>query len=268
MKPLSAMPEEEARGLRALLFDLDDTVLDHGVLTKGAYDALWALRDHGLPLLAVTGRPSGWGEIVARQWPVVGVVSENGAVLSWRQGRRIERSLRGTQATRQANRRRLEDIVVAVREAYPSLELADDNPARITDVTFDIGENASIPPEVVASVRKLIESMGARSIVSSVHLHASFEGDDKASGALRFLSERLSIDPSEARTFAAFVGDSENDAACFSAFRTTIGVANIAPYLPGLSMPPKYLSAPSMGAGFAELAAALIARRAAKSPRA
>ena len=64
MKALSSLSAEEARRLRGLLFDLDDTLLSHGVLTRAAYDALWDLRDAGLALVAVTGRPSGWGELL------------------------------------------------------------------------------------------------------------------------------------------------------------------------------------------------------------
>ena len=72
MRPLSALGAEEARGLRGLLFDLDDTLLSHGLLTRAAYDALWDLHDAGLRLVAVTGRPCAWGEVLARQWPVEG----------------------------------------------------------------------------------------------------------------------------------------------------------------------------------------------------
>ena len=45
-----------------------------------AYDSLWNLHSAGLCLVAVTGRPSGWGELLVRQWPIDGCVTENGAV--------------------------------------------------------------------------------------------------------------------------------------------------------------------------------------------
>ena len=59
MKPLAMLPAAVACGLRGLLFDLDDTVLSHGVLTRVAYDAVWRLREAGHRLVAVTGRPNG-----------------------------------------------------------------------------------------------------------------------------------------------------------------------------------------------------------------
>ena len=51
MRPLSALPSSEARRLRGLLFDLDDTLLTHGRLTRAAYDALFDLHDAGLKLV-------------------------------------------------------------------------------------------------------------------------------------------------------------------------------------------------------------------------
>lgn len=252
MLPIDRLSVEEARGIDVLLFDLDDTVLSHGQLTRVAYDAIWRLSEH-LTLVAVTGRPAGWGEIIARQWPVRGVVAENGAAILERRGNGIER-------TAADSKRMLTPLIADIRRAFPEIDLADDNALRLTDVTFDIGERATIPAARVEQLRDYVQSRGARAIVSSVHLHATFEGDDKASGVLRMLRAH-GCDAGRARARAAFVGDSENDAACFAAFRTTIGVANIARFLPRLSVPPRFITQKAMGEGFAELADALISRR-------
>jgi hypothetical protein len=48
VKPAAAIPIDEARRLQGVLFDLDDTLLSHGRLTRAAYDALWALHEGGL----------------------------------------------------------------------------------------------------------------------------------------------------------------------------------------------------------------------------
>ena len=74
MKPISELTPAEAKDLSGLLFDLDDTLLDEGQLSEAAYSALFRLRESQLLLVAVTGRPAAWGELVARQWPVDGVV--------------------------------------------------------------------------------------------------------------------------------------------------------------------------------------------------
>jgi hydroxymethylpyrimidine pyrophosphatase-like HAD family hydrolase len=85
-------------------------------------------------------------------------------------------------------------------------------------------------------------------------MHITLSGDDKASGAFRLLSRVLGFDAGRARACSAFVGDSGNDAACFAAFRHTFGVANVAPWVPRLSVPPRYVTRAAKGAGFVELA--------------
>lgn len=261
MKPLATMPLEEARRVEVLLFDLDDTLLTHGTLTRAAYDALWSMHESGIALMGVTGRPSGWGEVLARQWPVLAIVTENGAVALRREGAGIVRSMRGDEASRAKDRARLQAVVDEARARFDDAELADDNEARRTDVTFDVGERRKLAPERIAALRAFLVERGARTTVSSVHLHATFEGDDKASGALRVLRELRGVDAGAARARACFVGDSENDAACFAAFPTTVGVANVSRWVSRLSKPPRYVTPSPMGAGFAELAQHLVSAR-------
>jgi len=261
MTPLAALPADAARGLTGLLFDLDDTVLTHGVLTKGAYDALWRLHESGLRLVAVTGRPSGWGEVIARQWPIDGAVTENGAVSAVRDGHAIRVIVDGTDAEVQARRARLDALVAVITAALPAVRLADDNHARRSDVTWDVGENDRQPPEVIAELTRLIREAGARSTRSSVHVHATFERDDKASGAMRFVHARFGDDVGAALHRWGFVGDSGNDAACFAAFTHTFGVANVKAYARSLSVPPRWITPSERGAGFVELADALLTLR-------
>ncbi len=261
MQPLSALGTDEARGLRGLLFDLDDTVLTHGVLTRAAYEALWSLRDAGLLLVAVTGRPSGWGEVLARQWPIAGCVTENGAVYVVREGPGVARRDACDDAERHARRLRLARLVERVREAVPEARLTDDVDARRSDVTWDVGERTRLPEDRVAAVVREIAAAGARWSQSSVHLHATFDADDKASGAVRFCARELGEEPGSARVRFAFAGDSGNDAPCFAGFATTFGVANVRASISRLSVPPRYVASQEMGAGFAEIAAEILRKR-------
>ncbi len=261
MRPLASLDTEEARGIRGLLFDLDDTVLTHGVLGRAAYGALWDLHDAGFRLVAVTGRPSGWAEVLVRQWPIDGAVTENGAVFVVREGKGVRVILDGSADEVAHRRARLDALVVQVKEAMPDIELADDVHGRRSDVAWDIGERVSIPEDRIVALGRLVVASGARTTRSSVHLHASFERDDKASGAMRFLRERFGEDPGSALYSWAFVGDSSNDAACFAAMRTTFGVANVRAFVPKLSVPPRYVALGERGEGFAEIAQALIRAR-------
>lgn len=262
MTPLSQLDDVSAKRLVGLLFDLDDTVLTRGVLEREAYDAIWTLHESGLRLVAVTGRPSGWAEVLVRQWPIDGAVTENGAIGVVREGHGIRIIADGDDREVAERRARLDALVAIVRAEMPAIELADDVRARRSDVTWDIGERMTVSEEDVTKLQRILVREGARTTRSTVHVHASFERSDKASGALAFVRDRFGEDPGGAIWRWAFVGDSANDRACFSAFRTTFGVANVRAFLGQLAVPPRYIATKERGAGFAEIAAALLEARA------
>ncbi|MCC6526283.1 MAG: HAD-IIB family hydrolase [Polyangiaceae bacterium] len=261
MRPLSALGATEASRLRGVVFDLDDTLLTHGELTLEAYRALFRLRDAGLRLYACTGRPAGWAAVVARQWPVDACLAENGAIAFARAGRGVERLLRLSEPERLAERARLCALARELEAAHPELVPTDDAFMRLCDVTYDIGERASVPATVLAAVRRDAGALGLRTYASTIHLHLTLSGDDKASGTLWLLARRHGEDSTGALARYAFVGDSENDAPCFAAFHTTIGVANVVASARRLSVPPRYLAPAAMGAGFAAIADHLAAER-------
>ena len=267
MTPLADAPIDELSRMRGLFFDLDDTLLTHGLLTRAAYNALWDMRDAGLRLVAVTGRPSGWGEVLVRQWPVDGVVAENGAIALLKQGTGVVRHDGCDETERQRRRMQLGDLVARARTLVPEARLTDDVEARLTDVTWDVGERMRLPEDRIAILTKMILDAGARTTRSSVHLHATFDVDDKASGAVAFARAVFGEDAGATLNSYAFVGDSGNDAACFSAFKTTIGVANVASWLPRLPVGPRYVTLGARGEGYAELASALVQARGIASRR-
>jgi HAD superfamily hydrolase (TIGR01484 family) len=255
MRPLSLLRRAGAPRPIGVVFDLDDTALDHGLLTEPALAALYRARRAGLRLVAATGRPAGWAEVFARVLPIDGAIAENGAVAYHREGSRVCSSEpEGLPPAREA----LVPLAAELCAAF-GCRLADDNGLRRTDVTVDVGETVRLPPETVAAMLRWAADRGLRTTVSSVHLHLSASPDDKASGALRFLHERFGDDPSSARARYAFVGDSGNDAACFAAFALSVGVANVAPHLPRLSVPPRYVAREERGKGFAEAIDAFLA---------
>jgi hydroxymethylpyrimidine pyrophosphatase-like HAD family hydrolase len=264
MKNLSALDPATAKRITGLFFDLDDTVLTHGLLERAAFEAIWNLHDAGLKLVAVTGRPSGWAEVLVRQWPIDGAVTENGAVFVVRSpdGKGIDLIFDGPKHEVDARRARLDALVALVRDQMPHVQLSDDTHARRSDVAWDIGERVRLPPEEIASLAKLVIEAGARTTRSTVHLHATFERDDKASGAVRFVRDRFHEDPgSVVGGLWAFAGDSPNDAACFAALTTTFGVANVTKFISKMSVPPRYVASKERGQGFAEIAQAILTAR-------
>ncbi|MCC6647622.1 MAG: HAD-IIB family hydrolase [Polyangiaceae bacterium] len=266
MKPLSELSSREAARLVAVATDLDDTVLDHGRLGVDALTAISLLGDAGLDVLIATGRPLGWAEVVCRLLPVAAVLAENGACAAVRDGARVVTRFRATEAERRSRSARLDALVAELLARVPSARVTDDAWMRATDRTFDVGETWRAPAEHVAELIAIAAAREARTSVSSVHLHVTFEGDDKASGIAWLARELFSLDPTAARARVAFVGDSGNDAAAFAGFETTFGVANVR-LARGLSVPPRYVARRERGLGFAEITRAIVDARARERAR-
>src|SRR5918998_2534327 len=108
-----------------VLSDIDDTITSEGRLTAVAYAALERLRDAGLKVVPITGRPAGWCDHIARMWPVDGVVGENGAF--WFRHdpgeRRLVRRFLADEATRAANREKLGRLAERILAEVPGTAL-------------------------------------------------------------------------------------------------------------------------------------------------
>lgn len=253
MKPITQLPVEHAKNLEGVFFDLDDTFLDHGQMTEEAYSALFRLKESGLRLIALTGRPAAWGELIARMWPVEAAIAENGALFCVRESRRTV--LIDSVGSEERTRRRtaLRELVADTSSRFPDLVPADDVGGRVTDFTFDIGEHRTAKDSSIQAARDLAHRSGARTTQSSVHLHFTFDRADKATGALGYL-RRTGGDPTRGRQRFAFIGDSENDAAGFAAFALSVGVRNLRGHF---SIPPRYLTDGSSSQGFVEFSQAI-----------
>jgi hypothetical protein len=126
MAPLADCPREILAAVVGVLTDIDETVSSHGRLTAEAYGALAALKEAGLRVIPVTGRPAGWCDHIARFWPVDAVVGENGAFWMWhdpKQGKLRTRFVQG-EAERAEGRRRLEAVRTQVLRDVPGAGIA------------------------------------------------------------------------------------------------------------------------------------------------
>ena len=74
-----------------------------------------------------------------------------------------------------------------------------------------------------------------------------------------FAADCLGVDLDAKRDEFVFIGDSPNDAPMFDFFPYSIGVANVRAFEERLEAAPKFVTSATAGAGFAEVAAALIA---------
>ncbi len=264
MRPLSAFAETDRRQIRGVLADIDETLTTDGALTSRAYGALERLHEAGLLCVPITGRPAGWCDHIARMWPVDAVVGENGAFYFRYHAKKRELTRRFllSEAERAANRERLDALARRILAEVPCVAIASDQPYRAADLAIDYCEDVErASDEAVERVLEIFRAEGATAKVSSIHVNGWFGDYDKLEMTRIMLSECFGIDLDADKESFVFIGDSPNDAPMFAAFPNSVGVANVEDFAGRIMSPPAYVTPSRAGAGFAELADALLAAR-------
>lgn len=265
MLPLSNWPLAARQGLVGVFTDIDDTLTTHGAITPDALQALADLRHSGLQVIPVTGRHVGWClpflDGSATRWPVHAMVAENGAVAWVPEGAGFGKRHQQDAETRRMNLERMEAVARDVMAAVPGLQRSADLGGRDTDISFDYNEFVHLPPESVAQAVALLQQAGMHTSVSSIHIHGCYGDFNKWNGACWIVQELLGRDLALERDRWAFVGDSGNDQAMFAQLPHSVGVANIRKVADTLTHRPRYVTHGERGAGFAEVAAAILAAR-------
>jgi HAD superfamily hydrolase (TIGR01484 family) len=264
MKALRAFPRAAARRIAFVLTDLDDTVTSDGRLPAASYAALERLEAAGLKVVVVTGRPAGWCDMIARFWPVAGVVGENGAFYyRYRhERRRMVRAYVRDEAKRQRDRAALMRLFAGLARRHPKIRLASDQAFRVSDIAIDICED--VKPLARREVEALVASLegkGATVKVSSIHINAWIGDFDKLSMILAFLKKEFGLSREDARARSVYAGDSPNDEPMFRYFSHSVGVRNIERFAAEMRALPAYITKGEGGDGFRELAALLIRAR-------
>ncbi|MDR0313931.1 MAG: HAD-IIB family hydrolase [Treponema sp.] len=287
MKPISEISPLEAKGVKYILMDIDDTLTKDGKLLAASYNALWKLNEASLKVIPVTGRPAGWCDLIAREWPVHGVVGENGALAFWEEdeelgmrneewgtGNREQRAGNGERGKRHSSLKTmfhgnairndhpvLRRVVERAFGEFPELRLAKDQFARLFDMAMDFAEEDPVLPLSVAQrVKAIAEEEGAMAKISSIHVNIWMGKYDKLSMAEDFLSKRFGWIRDNANE-VIFVGDSPNDEPMFVRFPLACAVANIKRYSSLISHYPAYVATKECGEGFAEIAETLLEKR-------
>lgn len=252
MRPFCQIEKQSLQGLKYILFDVDDTITNGGKLTAQAYAAMWKLKQHGLGLIPVTGRPAGWCAMMLRQWPIDAVVGENGAFVYQNAASGGISMVKHPLAPADAQAL-LAPVKAAVLKAFPQMRMAQDQFARLYDAAFDFAEDEPrLPLATAYAAAELCRSMGAQAKVSSIHVNAWFGAYSKADMAASYLKEYCGLEDIAAQ--AMFFGDSPNDEPMFAAFALSCAVSNIAPFLERLRDKPAYITSGEGGCGFAQAA--------------
>jgi HAD superfamily hydrolase (TIGR01484 family) len=262
--PLADLSAKLCRDLAFLFTDIDDTITTDGRIPAASYAALWDLHDAGIHIVPVTGRPAGWCDMIARMWPVHGVVGENGAFY-YAYDRRLRLMRRRSIAAGReaADRETLAAAAARVLREVPGTALAADQAFRACDMAIDYCEDVPpLPPEAVRAICRILSEQGMRCKVSSIHVNF-WRGDfDKMAGVGLYLEHEEGLSLAAVAEKALFVGDSPNDEPLFAGFPHTIAVGNLRRFLDQLRHLPEFITEADCGAGFAEAARAIIAKRA------
>ena len=250
--------------MRGVFADIDDTLTTDGRLLAVAYSALERLRAAGLLVIPVTGRPAGWCDHIARMWPVDAVVGENGAF--WFRYDAGQRKLykRYVVSPQERARReaRLGAIADRILREVPGAAIASDQPYREADLAIDFREDVSpLDRAAVAHIVSIMESEGLTAKVSSIHVNGWFGGYDKLSTTKRMMHDEFAIDLDRSRDSFVFVGDSPNDQPMFAFFPNAVGVANVREMSDLMTAMPAWVTPSPGGAGFSEVAHALLDAR-------
>src|SRR3546814_1510507 len=207
-----------------------DTLFPYTTLFR----SLEQLEAAGFRVIPITGRPAGWCDMIARFWPVAGIVGENGALYMQydRAAKRMHRRFFQGDAERRAARAKLATLAETILRDVPGTALASDQQYRECDLAIDFCEDVpALPPAAIEKILALFEAAGATAKVSSIHVNGWFGDWDKLAMTRVLFAERFGADLDAVRGQAVFAGDSPNDAPMFGYFPYSVGVANVRPFL-------------------------------------
>ena len=276
MQPLSHWPTETRASIQGILTDIDDTLTTDGAITPDALQALGALKASGLHVIPITGRPVGWSEPFAATWPVDAIVAENGAVALQRSAEvfdqnsflpnhskreQLSKIYQQDAATRAANYANMQQVLAQIEREVPGARRATDSPGRETDIAIDHSEFTHLPQEAIDHAVRIMRNAGMNATVSSIHINGWFGAHNKLEGARWIVRELFGRNLDAEIDRWVYVGDSTNDQVMFEHFPHSVGVANIARFVPQLTHRPRFVTQGERGAGFAEVARAVLAAR-------
>jgi hydroxymethylpyrimidine pyrophosphatase-like HAD family hydrolase len=244
-----------------LLTDVDGTLTLSGQLRASTSTLLWSLHQRGCLIIPVTGRSSGWAQVMLAMWPVDAVVAENGAVVLWRESESGRTVLAGEAAggawllrcqtfgdpTARPGLLALSRLLLA---DYPPLALAYDQAQREVDVAIDWNEQVRAPKEVAEQCVEALRKAGFSAQRSSVHINARAGCFDKASSSLWLLEHRFGLARQRALERWFFVGDAPNDESMFATFPRHLAVQPLESFRGAVQYLPQRFSGMRESAGF------------------
>jgi len=177
------------------------------------------------------------------------------------------RRFQQSEAERGEGRQRLDALARRILAEVPGCAVASDQLYRVADLAIDFCEDVPpLGPGEVDRIVALFEAAGANAKVSSIHVNGWFGAYDKLSMTRAFAREILEVDLEAERERFVFCGDSPNDAPMFRFFPHACGVVNVTDFEGRMEAWPAYVASSRGGAGFVEIAEAILTSRAEGRP--
>lgn len=251
---MNSVSNLNAKNIKYLFTDIDDTITHDGQLPAHSYDMLWQLSKVGVHVIPITGRPAGWCDMIARMWPVKAVIGENGAFYFSYENKKMKRYWVLNDEERAKNKIKLESIKTEVLSTVPGAAVSADQFCREFDLAIDFCEDVSpLSPKAIQDIVAVFVRHGAQAKVSSIHVNGWFGNYDKLSMCKIYCEQELKIDLSKNQNLMAFSGDSPNDEPLFGYFENSVGVANVNHFASTLTHLPKFICTQNSADGFVEL---------------
>ncbi len=200
--------------------------------------------------------------MIARFWPVHGVVGENGGFYFRYHDRKMHRHFVFDGDVRIQNHRKLEMIRDEVLREVPGCAIASDQFSRLMDLAVDFAEDVGpLGEDAIDKIVQVFKRHGAQAKVSSIHVNGWFGSYDKLSMCKDYVRYEMKDNLELNNSAYAFSGDSPNDEPMFEFFENSFAVANIKNFISRIEHKPAYVAAKEGGQGFVEIANRLISLR-------
>jgi hydroxymethylpyrimidine pyrophosphatase-like HAD family hydrolase len=250
--PLTPLDESYAalQQIRLIATDMDGTLTVGEKFTPELFQTLQQLQRAQIDVIIVTGRSAGWVSAINHYFPVFGAICENGGRFYWGEAAEFLVDLPDIAQ----HRAQLATMFAQLQQRFPTICESSDNPFRLTDWTFDIGDFGVAD---LQTMTQICADAGWGFTYSTVQCHIKPIAQEKANGLQRVLQQHF---PHLSCQQVMTVGDSPNDVTLFDPdrFPNSVGVANVLRYTEQLAHLPYFVTRSAEGKGFCELSDLII----------
>ncbi len=257
MRPITTLSKKQCIAVKYLLTDIDDTLTHAGKIPACAFQALENLHNAGIKIIPITGRPAGWCDLIARMWPVDGIIGENGALyFSYDQNsKKMLRRYCKDEKKRREDMVKLATIREEILKKVPGCAVSADQHYREADLAIDFCEDvAPLSQRDIIKIVSVFKDHGANAKISSIHVNGWFGSYDKLYMTKIFFHDIYNLNLDGILNKTLYAGDSPNDEPMFAYFPNSVAVANILKFKDILTHKPALITAGEGGHGFTQLA--------------